>query len=187
MSSFDQFKNYISDWCGGEKCFCSSCKFKAVLSHAWIVSCFITNFICIICVCLLFIWSNLLLWSYLIFMWSYLLLWSYLLFMWSYLLLWYDLPLWYYLLLWSYLLFMRSYLLLWSYLLLYDLICSYVLLFTLYVLLFTLYVLLFAFYVLFSLLLAFICSSYLIYLCLPVLNFFMFACIYVIVGIKSFM
>jgi hypothetical protein len=201
MSSFDQFKNYISDWCGGEKCFCSSCKFQAVLSHAWIVSCFITNFICIICVCLLVIWSNLLLWSYLIFMSSYLLLWSYLLFMWSYLLLWYDLPLWYYLLLWSYLLFMRSYLLLWSYLLLYDLICSYVLLFTLYVLLFTLYVLLFtlyvllftlyvllfAFYVLFSLLLAFICSSYLIYLCLPVLNFFMFACIYVIVGIKSFM
>ena len=34
MSSFDQFKNYISDWCGGEKCFCSSCKFQAVLSHA---------------------------------------------------------------------------------------------------------------------------------------------------------
>jgi hypothetical protein len=24
MSSFDQFKNYISDWCGGEKCFCRS-------------------------------------------------------------------------------------------------------------------------------------------------------------------
>jgi hypothetical protein len=86
-------------------------------------------------------------------------------------------------------------------LLLYDLICSYVLLFTLYVLLFTLYVLLFtlyvllftlyvllfAFYVRFSLLLAFICSLYLIYLFLPVLNFFMFACIYVIVGIKSFM
>ena len=34
MSSFDQFKNHISDWCGGEKCFCSSCKFQAVLSHA---------------------------------------------------------------------------------------------------------------------------------------------------------
>jgi hypothetical protein len=34
MSSFDQFKNYISDWCDGEKCFCSSCKFQAVLSHA---------------------------------------------------------------------------------------------------------------------------------------------------------
>jgi len=34
MSSFDQFKNYISDWCGGEKCFCSSCKFQDVLSHA---------------------------------------------------------------------------------------------------------------------------------------------------------
>ena len=34
MSSFDQFKNYISDWCGGGKCFCSSCKFQAVLSHA---------------------------------------------------------------------------------------------------------------------------------------------------------
>ena len=34
MSSFDKFKNYISDWCGGEKCFCSSCKFQAVLSHA---------------------------------------------------------------------------------------------------------------------------------------------------------
>jgi hypothetical protein len=40
MFSFDQFKNYISDWCGsGEKCFCTSCKFQAVLSHAWIVSC----------------------------------------------------------------------------------------------------------------------------------------------------
>ena len=133
MSSFDQFKNYISDWCGGEKCFCSSCKFQAVLSHAWIVSCFITYFICIICVCLLFIWSNLLLWSYLIFMWSYLLLWydlllwyhlflwSYLVFMWSYLLLWYNLLLWYHLFLWSYLLFIWSYLLLWSNLLLYDL------------------------------------------------------------------
>jgi hypothetical protein len=34
MSSFDQFKNYISDWCGGERCFCSSCKYQAVLSHA---------------------------------------------------------------------------------------------------------------------------------------------------------
>jgi hypothetical protein len=147
MSSFEQFKDYISEWCGGEKCFCSSCKYQAVLSHAWIISCFITYFICIICVCLLFIWSNLLLW--------------------------YDLRLWYYLLLWSYFL-------LWSYLLLYDLICSYVLLFTL-------YVLLFAFYVLFSLLLAFIFSSYLIYLCLPVLKKIMFACIYVIVGIKSFM
>ena len=67
MSSFDQFKNYISDWCGGEKCFCSSCKHQAVLSHAWIVSCLITYFICIICVCLLFIWSNLLMWSYLLF------------------------------------------------------------------------------------------------------------------------
>jgi hypothetical protein len=42
-----------------------------VLSHAWIVSCLITYFICIICVCFLFIWSNLLLWSYLLFMWSY--------------------------------------------------------------------------------------------------------------------
>jgi hypothetical protein len=55
-----------------------------VLSHAWIVSCFNTYFICIICVCFLFIWSNLLLWSYLLFMWSYLLLWSYLLFIYSY-------------------------------------------------------------------------------------------------------
>ena len=98
MSSFDQFKNYISDWCGGEKCSCSSCKHQAVLSHAWIVSCLITYFICIICVCLLFIWSNLLLGSYLLFMWSYLLLWYYLLF-------------------WSYLLFICSYLLF---------ICSYI-------------------------------------------------------------
>ena len=125
MSSFAQFKNYISDWCGGEKCFCSSCKFQAVLSHAWIVSCFITYFICIICVCLLFIWSNLLLWSYLLFMWSYLLLW-------------YDLPLWYYLLVWSYLLFM------WSYLLLYDLMCSYLLFMCSYLLFMCSYLLLFA-------------------------------------------
>jgi hypothetical protein len=27
MSSFDQLKNYISDWCGGENCLCSSCKY----------------------------------------------------------------------------------------------------------------------------------------------------------------
>jgi hypothetical protein len=114
MSSFDQFKNYISDWCGGEKCFCRSCKFQVVMSHAWIISCFITYFICIICVCLLLLWSNLFLWSYLLFMWSYLLLW-------------YDLSLWYYLLLWSYLL-------LRSYLLLYDLICFYMLIFDLSVL-----------------------------------------------------
>ena len=26
MTSFEQFKNYISSWCGGQKCFCSSCK-----------------------------------------------------------------------------------------------------------------------------------------------------------------
>jgi hypothetical protein len=31
---FDHFKNYISDWCGGENCFGNSCKFQAVLSHA---------------------------------------------------------------------------------------------------------------------------------------------------------
>ena len=146
MSSFDQFKNYILDWCGGEKCFCSWCKYQAVLSHAWIVSCFITYFICIICVCLLFMWSNLPLWSYLVFMWSYLVLW-------------YDLPLWYYLL------FVILFAFIWSY-----------------VLLFAFYVLLFAFYVLF---LAFICLFD-----LSVLACFkkiIFACIYVIVGFKSFM
>ena len=129
MSSFDQFKNYISDWCGRESCFCSSCKFEAVLSHAWIVSCFITYFICIICVCLLFIWSNLLLWSYLLFMWSYLLLW-------------YDL------LVWSYLLFMCSYLLF---------MCSYLLLY-----------------------------AHIWFICTCLFKK-MLACIYVIVGFKSFM
>ena len=59
MSSFDKLNNYCSDWCDREKCFCSSCKFQAVPSPAWIVSCFITYFIFIICVCLLVIWSNL--------------------------------------------------------------------------------------------------------------------------------
>jgi hypothetical protein len=46
----------------------------------------ITYFIYIICVCLRFIWSNLLLWSYLLSTWSYLFMWSYLLLIWSYLL-----------------------------------------------------------------------------------------------------
>jgi hypothetical protein len=113
MSSFDQFKNCISDWCGGEKCFCSSCKFQAVLSHAKIVSCFITYFICIICVCLLFMWSNLPLWSYLLFMWSYLVLW-------------YDLPLWYYLLFVILFAFIWSYVHLFAfYVLLFAFMCSY--------------------------------------------------------------
>ena len=31
MTSFDQFKNYVNSWCGGQKCYCSSCKFHAVL------------------------------------------------------------------------------------------------------------------------------------------------------------
>ena len=34
MSSFDQSKNHIWDWCGGEKRFFSSCKYQAVPSHA---------------------------------------------------------------------------------------------------------------------------------------------------------
>ena len=73
MSSFEQFKIYISDWCGGGKCFCCSCKYQVVMSHAWIVSCFIIDFMCIICACLLFMWSYLLfMCSYLLFMCSYL-------------------------------------------------------------------------------------------------------------------
>ena len=34
MTSFDQFKNYINSWCGGQKCNCSACRFHAVLPHA---------------------------------------------------------------------------------------------------------------------------------------------------------
>ena len=34
MTSFGQFKNYIDSWCGGQKCFCSSCKFHKNVPHA---------------------------------------------------------------------------------------------------------------------------------------------------------
>ena len=34
MTSFDQFKNYINSWCGGQKCNCNACKFQPVLPHS---------------------------------------------------------------------------------------------------------------------------------------------------------
>ncbi|VDI20448.1 Hypothetical predicted protein [Mytilus galloprovincialis] len=34
MTSFDQFRNYINSWCGGQKCYCSSCRFHPVLSQS---------------------------------------------------------------------------------------------------------------------------------------------------------
>jgi hypothetical protein len=30
LSSFEQFKNYISSWCGGQKCFCTACRSQSV-------------------------------------------------------------------------------------------------------------------------------------------------------------